>query len=243
MVDAPSFGLAFAAGLISFVSPCCLPLVPGYLAAVGVPPDERRGRLDRRVLARSLAFVGTFSGIFVALGLTATALGALLLEHREALNLIGGSLIVVMGIVFIASVAVVRLNREWRPQWLAERAGRGSPVVAGAAFAVAWTPCVGPTLGAVLGLAAVYGSAGSGALLLLVYSAGLALPFLLSALAWGTGTRRLGWLRRRYPLVQVASGIVLVAMGALVLSGQLFRLNVEVQRALDGLGLNFFQSV
>jgi cytochrome c-type biogenesis protein len=242
MVDAPSLTLAFAAGLVSFVSPCCLPLVPGYLAAVGVPPD-RGGGLDRRVIARSLAFVATFSAIFVALGLTATALGALLLAQREALNLIAGTLIVAMGLLFIGSVAVVWLNRDWRPRWLAEHAARGGPVVAGAAFAVAWTPCVGPTLGATLGLAAVHGTAGQGALLLLVYSAGLALPFLLSALAWDAGTRRFERLRRHYPLVQVTSGLVLIGMGALVLSGELFRLNIEVQRALDGLGINFFQSV
>jgi len=235
--------LAFAAGFVSFVSPCCLPLVPGYLAAVGgaAPGDGRR--LDRRVLARSLAFVGTFSAIFVFLGLTATALGAILFDSRDTLNAIAGVLIVVMGLLFIASVAVVRLNREWRPDWLVARARRGGPVVAGASFAVAWTPCVGPTLGAVLGLASTQTTVGQGALLLAIYSAGLGVPFLLSSLAYTVGTLRFSWLRRRYPLVQVASGIVLVAMGALVLSGDLFRLNIQVQQALDGLGLNIWQSL
>ena len=243
MVDAPGMALAFAAGFVSFVSPCCLPLVPGYLAAVGgaAPGDGRR--LDRRVLARSLAFVGTFSAIFVFLGLTATALGAILFDSRDTLNAIAGVLIVVMGLLFIASVAVVRLNREWRPDWLVARARRGGPVVAGASFAVAWTPCVGPTLGAVLGLASTQTTVGQGALLLAIYSAGLGVPFLLSSLAYTVGTLRFSWLRRRYPLVQVASGIVLVAMGALVLSGDLFRLNIQVQQALDGLGLNIWQSL
>jgi cytochrome c-type biogenesis protein len=148
-----------------------------------------------------------------------------------------------MGLLFIASVAVVRLNREWRPDWLVARARRGGPVVAGASFAVAWTPCVGPTLGAVLGLASTQTTVGQGALLLAIYSAGLGVPFLLSSLAYTVGTLRFSWLRRRYPLVQVASGIVLVAMGALVLSGDLFRLNIQVQQALDGLGLNIWQSL
>ncbi len=116
-------------------------------------------------------------------------------------------------------------------------------MVAGAAFAVAWTPCVGPTLGAVLGLASTQATVGQGAVLLATYSAGLAVPFLLSSLAYFTGTQRFSWLRRRFALVQVASGLVLVAMGALVLSGELFRLNIEVQRALDGLGLNVWQSL
>lgn len=232
--------LAFAAGFVSFVSPCCLPLVPGYLAAVGgTAPGDRR----RRVLGRSLAFVGTFSAIFVFLGLTATALGALLFDSRTVLNAIAGVLIVAMGLFFIASVVVVRLNREWRPDWLVARAGRGGPVVAGASFAVAWTPCVGPTLGAVLGLASTQATVGQGGALLAIYSAGLGVPFLLSSLAYTAGTQRFSWLRRRYPLVQVTSGVVLVAMGALVLSGELFRMNIAIQQALDGLGLNIWQSL
>lgn len=244
MDGSPTIALAFAAGFVSFVSPCCLPLVPGYLAAVaGVDPRERSGRFDARVLARSLLFVATFAAIFVALGLTATLLGSLLFDSREALNAVAGALIVAMGLLFVGSVAVTRLNREWRPDFLVERAGRGGPVVAGAAFAVAWTPCVGPTLGAVLGLAATRGTAGSGAALLAVYSAGLAVPFLLSSLAYSAGTRRFSWFRRHYAAMQVISGLALVAMGTLVVTGELFRLNIEVQRALDRFGLNVFQSV
>ncbi len=244
MADTPSVALAFAAGLVSFVSPCCLPLVPGYLAAVaGVAPEERRGCLDRRVLARSLLFVATFSAIFVLLGLTATAVGDLLLDSRTTLTTVAGALIIVMGLLFAGSAIFIRLNRDWRPRWLVERAARGGPVVAGAAFAIAWTPCVGPTLGAILGLAAAQTSVGEGGLLLAIYSAGLAVPFLLSAMAFSAGTERLRWLRRRYAVLQLAAGLVLVAMGALVVTGELFRLNIEVQQFLDRFGLNFFQSV
>ncbi len=244
MLEAPSIALAFAAGLVSFVSPCCLPLVPGYLAAVaGAAPGERHGRLDRGVLGRSLLFVATFSAIFIVLGLTATALGALLFESRTTLNTVAGAVIVAMGLLFVGSALFLRLNRDWRPRWLAMRAGRGGPVLAGAAFAVAWTPCVGPTLGAILGVAATQTAAGEGAMLLAVYSAGLALPFLLSSTAFSAGVQRLGWLKRHYVALQVGSGLVLVAMGALVLAGELFRLNIEVQRFLEGFGVNFFQSV
>jgi cytochrome c-type biogenesis protein len=159
--------------MVLFVSPCCLPLVPGYLAAVsGTTPSESRRRLDSQVIARSLLFVSSFSGIFIILGLTATALGSFLIRNQATLNTVAGVAIAVMGLLFVASVFAVRLNREWRPQGLLERAGRGGPLVAGAAFAVAWTPCVGPTLAAILGLAATQQSTPEGAALLAIYSAG-----------------------------------------------------------------------
>jgi cytochrome c-type biogenesis protein len=245
VIDAPNTALAFAAGLVSFLSPCCLPLVPGYLAAVTGPntADQRRRRLDPRVLARSGLFVATFSLIFIGFGLTATALGSFLFDNQPLLNKVAGVLIIVMGLLFIGSVFVVRLNRDWRPQGLIERAGKGGPVVAGAAFAIAWTPCVGPTLGAILGLASTSQGTGEGATLLAVYSAGLALPFLFSAVAFDVAAKSFSFFKRHYVAIQVGSGVVLVAMGILVLSGELFRLNIEVQQQLDRWDLNFFKSV
>jgi cytochrome c-type biogenesis protein len=244
MVDSPNLLLAFAAGVVSFVSPCCLPLVPGYLATVaGLQPGRADRRVDAGVLARSALFVGTFSLLFVLLGLGATAIGALLFDSRATLEKVAGVAIVAMGALFVASVFVTGLNREWRPHALIERAGRGGPVVAGAAFAIAWTPCVGPTLGAILGLAATSQGTAQGALLLAVYSAGLALPFLFSAVAFSAATRAFGFFKRHYAAIQIGSGVVLVAMGVLVLTGELFRLNLEAQQFLDRLGLNFFQSV
>ena len=141
------------------------------------------------------------------------------------------------------SVFVVRLNRGWRPVGLIAWAGTGGPMVAGAAFAIAWTPCVGPTLGAILGLASTQRGTAQGALLLAVYSAGLALPFLFSAVAFNAATRAFGVFKRHYAAIQLGAGVVLVAMGVLVLTGELFRLNIEAQRLLSGLHLNFFQSV
>jgi cytochrome c-type biogenesis protein len=244
VVDAPNIALAFAAGLVSFLSPCCLPLVPGYLATVsGAPPDELAGRVDPKVIGRSLVFVATFSAIFIALGLTATTLGRFLFDNQPTLNKVAGFAIIAMGVLFAASVFVVRLNRDWRPSGLIERAGRGGPVIAGAAFAIAWTPCVGPALGAILGLASTQQGTGEGALLLAVYSSGLALPFLFSAVAFNAATRSFGYFKRHYAAIQVGSGLVLVAMGVLVVSGELFRLNIEVQQFLDRLDLNFFQDV
>ena len=240
----PGLPLAFAAGLLSFLSPCCLPLVPGYLATVtGTAPGETRDGFDREVIERSLIFIATFSVVFVLIGLTATALGQALLQNRQTLNDIAGVAILAMGGVLLASIFVTALNREWRPRGLIERAGRGGPVVAGAAFSLAWTPCVGPTLGAILGLAATSGGAAHGALLLAVYSAGLGIPFLLSAVAFERTSRAFARVRRHYFAVQGVAGVVLIAMGVLVLTGELFQLNIQAQRMLSELGLDFFYNL
>ena len=244
MVDSPSVTLAFAAGVVSFVSPCCLPLVPGYLAVVtGKSPGAGTRRLDPAVLARSGLFVATFSAVFILLGLSATALGSFLVDSQLTLRRIAGVAMVVMGVLFAGSVFVLNLNREWRPPGLIERAGKGGPVLAGLAFAIAWTPCVGPTLGAILGLAATDQSVARGAGLLAVYSAGLGIPFLLTAVGFDRLQRGFGWVKRHYAAIQVAAGAVLIAMGVLVYTNELFRLNIEVQKFLDQFGLNFFQSV
>lgn len=244
MIEAPALALAFAAGLISFVSPCCLPLVPGYLAAIsGTAPRELGRRVDPVVIGRSAIFVATFSLIFIVLGLTATAAGSFLFRNQATLNTFAGVAIIAMGLLFIASLLIPRLNRDWRPEPLVQRAGRGGPVLAGAAFAIAWTPCVGPTLGAILGLAATSDGTARGGLLLAVYSAGLGLPFMFSAIAFNAATRAFGFFKRRYVQIQASAGVILVAMGALVLTGDLYRLNIEAQQFLDRYGLNFFTNI
>lgn len=247
MVDpAAGVGLlaAIFAGAVSFLSPCVLPLVPGYLSAVtGMSPDGLKEASVRRVLPASLAFVATFSAIFIALGVTATGFGSALRDNRETLEKVAGATIVLLGLVFIASIFVTRLNREWRIDALMQRAGKGGPLVAGAAFAVAWTPCVGPTLGAILSAAALAESAGNGALLLTAYSAGLAIPFLLTAVAFTRMTSAWSLLRRHHRKLMGAAGAVLVAMGLLIWTGEIVELNIEAQKALDSLGLNFFDDV
>jgi len=231
---------ALFAGAVSFVSPCVLPLVPGYLSAVtGVSVDELDHAPVRRVLGPSLLFVLTFSTIFVLLGVSATGVGGLLTENQRLLEKVAGALIVAMGAFFVATLFVTRLNRDWHVGALIKRAGRGGPIVAGAAFAIAWTPCVGPTLGAILTAAALSESAGRGAFLLAVYSAGLAIPFLLTAIAFSKMTSTFGLVKRHYRAVIASGGAILIVMGVLVWTGEITQLNIEAQRFLDRFGLNF----
>jgi cytochrome c-type biogenesis protein len=235
---------ALAAGVVSFLSPCVLPLVPGYLSAVsGVSASELESAGWRRVLGPSLLFVASFSTIFILLGLTATGIGSTLNEHEELLSKIAAALIIAMGVFFVASLFIVRLNREWHVEALLDRAGRGGPVVAGAAFAIAWTPCIGPTLGAILGAAALTDSAARGAFLLAVYSAGLAIPFLLTAVAFSRMTTAFAVVKRHYQLIVATGGLILIAMGVLIWTDQLTQLNSEAQSWLSGLGLDFWSDV
>jgi cytochrome c-type biogenesis protein len=235
---------ALAAGLVSFLSPCVLPLVPGYLSAVtGVTPAELDRAGWRRVLGPSLVFIAAFSAIFILLGLTATGIGAALQENRDLLNKVAGALIIAMGVFFVATMFTARLNREWHVEALIERAGKGGPLVAGTAFAIAWTPCVGPTLAAILSAAALSESAAHGGLLLAFYAAGLGIPFLLTALAFSRATTAFTAVKRHYPAIIATGGVILVAMGVLVFTGELFQLNIEAQKLLDRFGLNFFADV
>ncbi len=244
----PSAGIgvlaAVFAGAISFLSPCVLPLVPGYLAAVtGVSPADLDRASTREVLLPSLIFVASFSAIFILLGVTASGLGNSLVENRRTLEKISAGLIIAMGLFFLATPFITRLNRDFRVDALMSRAGRGGPVVVGAAFAIAWTPCVGPTLGAILSAAALTESAGRGAFLLACYSAGLAIPFLATALAFRRMTTAFTVIKRHYAALIAVGGAVLIVMGVLIWTGELFRLNIEAQKFLNDLGLNFFDDV
>ncbi|HEX8689603.1 MAG TPA: cytochrome c biogenesis protein CcdA [Solirubrobacterales bacterium] len=235
---------ALAAGVVSFLSPCVLPLVPGYLSAVsGVSANELESAGWRRVLGPSLLFVASFSTVFVVYGLTATGLGSLLHDHEELLEKAAAVLMVAMGVLFVASLFVARLNREWHVDALMERAGKGGPVVAGAAFAIAWTPCIGPTLGAILTAASLTDSAGHGAFLLAVYSAGLAIPFLLTAVAFSRMTTAFAIVKRHYQAIVATGGLILIAMGVLIWTGELTQLNIEAQRLLSEMGLDFWNEV
>jgi cytochrome c-type biogenesis protein len=226
--------VAFGAGLISFLSPCVLPLVPGYISAVaGVRPSEIR---PRRVIGPSLAFVASFSVIFIALGLLGQQALHGALTGRSAQK-VCGAIVVLMGILFVLAPLIPRLAREWHIQRLMERAGRGGPVLTGAAFALAWTPCTGPTLGAIITATGVSGSAAHGAFLLAIYCAGLAVPFLITGLAFGTVTSGLAVVKRHYAVVIGAGGLVLVGMGVLMWTGEFTTLNSTVNHWLQSLGL------
>jgi cytochrome c-type biogenesis protein len=230
--------IAIAAGLISFLSPCVLPLVPGYLSTVcGVAPADIKHAGKRRLLAPSLLFIAGFSTIFILLGLVATSVGASLHSHLETLRMAGGALIIALGLVFIASPFVGFLNFELRSRRLLALAGRGSPLAAGAAFAFAWTPCTSVTLGAILTQAAISNSVGSGALLLAGYSAGLAIPFLALALAFERLTGALAVVRRHFPVVIAIGGGIMIALGLLIVTGEFTILNAQANELLQGTGL------
>jgi cytochrome c-type biogenesis protein len=231
--------LAFGAGLISFLSPCVLPLVPGYISAVaGVAPADIKAR---RVIGPSLAFVASFSCIFIVLGLLGEQALHSTLTGPAALK-VSGALIIAMGVLFLAAPFVPKLAREWRVGSLMQRAGRGGPVLTGAAFAVAWTPCTGPTLGAIITAAGTSASALRGAFLLAVYCAGLGVPFLITGLAFGKATSALTVVKRHYPVVIVVGGAVLIAMGVLIWTGEFTQLNITVDHWLNTLGLPDFNS-
>jgi len=237
--DTVGIPIALAAGLVSFMSPCVLPLVPGYLSTVvGVAPADMQDAGARRVLVPSLLFIASFSSIFILLGLGATAIGSTLNDHKQTLEQVGGVVIVLMGVVFLATPFVDRLNFQWHSESLMRLAGRGGPLIAGAAFAIVWTPCTSITLGAILTQAAVSSSAGHAALLLAFYSAGLAIPFLLIALAFERATNALAVVKRHFPIVIGVGGAIMIALGMLILTGEFTTLNSQANTLLQGTGLD-----
>jgi cytochrome c-type biogenesis protein len=243
-VDATVFA-AFAVGFISFISPCVLPLVPGYLSTIsGVSfADLQEGQGRTKVLGPALLFCLAFTAMFVALGMSATGLGQALNDHRALLRQISGVVIALMGVLFIGTLFLPMLNREWRPEELMRRAHTGGPIVAGLAFAVAWLPCTGPTLGAILTAASTEGTVGEGGILLAFYALGLAVPFILSALAFSTFSGVFKFFRNHFRAITVVSGVVLIVMGVLLYTNELTRLNSEALQVMDDLGINFFNEV
>ncbi len=236
---------AFAVGFVSFISPCVLPLVPGYLSTIsGVSfADIEAGKARREVLGPALLFCLAFSIMFVALGMTATGLGQTLQDHRQLLREISGIVIALLGVFFVATLFVGRLNREWRPEALLSHAGTGGPIVAGLAFAVAWLPCTGPTLGAVLTAASNETTVGEGGVLLAFYAFGLAVPFVLSALAFSHVSGFFRFFRNHYTAITLVSGVILIAMGVMLYSNELTRLNAEALALMDDLGINLFSEL
>jgi cytochrome c-type biogenesis protein len=230
-----SIPVAFVAGLASFLSPCVLPLVPGYLSYMsGIAVGESGAGAAWKTARVALLFVLGFTVVFVAFGATATLLGSFLLENKDMLARIGGVFIIVMGLLFMGVLKAPLLYREARfhPR---PGAGMWGSFVLGSAFAFGWTPCIGATLGAVLTMAAGRGTAGGpaeGALLLAVYSLGLGVPFLLAALGVSRLTTALGWFRRHMRAVNLASGALLVLVGLLFVTNRVFEVSAWMQRNL-----------
>jgi cytochrome c-type biogenesis protein len=216
--------VAFAAGLLSFLSPCVLPLVPSYIGFLtGMSLPEMGGR--RRVaLGHALLFVLGFSLVFVLLGASATALGRALNYYQLWLQRVGGVLIILFGLVCLGVIKVGFLSQERRVQVEQKPVGYLGSALVGMAFGAGWTPCIGPVLGAILGLAATSHDLGRGMLLLAAYSAGLAVPFLIAAVALDSF---LGWFQRfrRYlPWVMRVTGVLLIFVGVLMVTGEFTRL-------------------
>ena len=226
MSEPATLGLfvAFAAGLLSFLSPCVLPLVPSYIGFLtGMSLPEMSGR--RRVaVAHALLFVLGFSLVFVLLGASATALGRALNYYQVWLQRVGGVLIIGFGLVCLGVIKVGFLSQERRVQVEQKPVGYLGSALVGMAFGAGWTPCIGPVLGAILGLAATSQDLARGVLLLAVYSAGLAVPFLVAAVALDSF---LGWFQRfrRYlPWVMRVTGVLLIFVGGLMVTGEFTRL-------------------
>jgi cytochrome c-type biogenesis protein len=228
-----SLVVAFAGGLFSFLSPCILPLIPSYLSVVsGVSYEELSAagtqdwRLRRKVLLSAFYFVAGFSVVFILLGASISVLTESLMGARQELNVVGGILIIFFGLFIAGALNVGFLKRYFQPLEgsVKHRAvGYLGAFVVGLSFGLAWTPCVGPTLGAILTLAAV--QSGQGAWLLLIYSAGLAVPFLLAAMAFNRFLGFFDRFKRLLPATQKVGGVVLILMGILLLTGQLTVLN------------------
>ena len=222
MSNAPLPVAAFIAGLLSFLSPCVLPLVPGYVSLISGANAEQAGeqRVMRSIMFHSVMFILGFSLVFVTLGAGATALGQALGRYRRDLTMIAGAVIIIFGLHLIGVLKIKALYADKR---LHDVKGSSSPLgafVVGFAFAFGWTPCIGPVLAGILTLAAAEETVSKGMGLLAIYSLGLAVPFLLTSLGVDRFLAFYGRFRRHLHAVEVVSGVLLIAIGALVLSGR-----------------------
>jgi cytochrome c-type biogenesis protein len=242
-ISADPLGLlvAFGAGMLSFLSPCVLPLVPGYvsmvsgLSAADLENAERRDM--RPVLLGIGAFVLGFTLVFTALGATVSALGKVLAEHERAFE-IGSGIVVGLFGLWLAGIGTPALfQRERRFHPLPSKLGPWAPLVMGMAFAFGWTPCIGPVLGGVLTLSAARATLLSGVVLLVSYSLGLGVPFIATGLAFGRLTAVMARVRRRLWLVDIVAGIGLIVFGALLVTDQLHWVSSLVSDALRDIGL------
>lgn len=225
--------IAFAAGIVAFTSPCVLPLVPGYLSFVSGVGFDELGCRPGKVTRSTAAFVGGFTAMFVALGAGAAWFGTFLLTNRRTIEIVAGVLVILAALTFVGLPLPGFLSRELRATPRAGGAGMPAAALVGVAFAVAWTPCVGPTLAAILTLSAGGGSPSEGAVLLAAFSLGLGVPFLLFGLAFTRSLGLVAWLRRNRRAVSLASASLLVAFGILLITGQVVELTARLSRFAD----------
>lgn len=230
--------LALVAGFVSFSSPCCLPLMPGYLSYVSaLPVSELGDREARRVTVRaSLLFVAGFTVVFTVMGVAATLVGSLFLRNQDTVVRFFGVVIIVMGLATLGAIRVPALMREKRIDLNRVPRGPAFAFTMGMAFAAGWAPCIGPILATILATAAATGTVAWGAVLLIFYSIGLGVPFILLALGFSRAQRSLAWLRRNGRRIEIAGGAMLVLVGVLFVSGRWAPLFRPMQRWFAELG-------
>ncbi len=236
-MSASAVPVAFLAGFVSFLAPCVLPLVPGYLSAVSAVDADKLGQpgTARRVVLASVPFVAGFTGVFVLLGIGAVLLAGSLLQDQLLLERISGFVLVVFGLAFMGLLPWP--ERLLGVGLLQGARSRGSRVLLGGAFAVCAAPCIGPVLAAILVLAGSSDTVGQGALLLGVYSLGLAVPFVLAGAVFSRAMGAFRWLRDHYRTIQVVGGAIMVALGLLLFFERFYVLRIYLNRFFESLGL------
>jgi cytochrome c-type biogenesis protein len=231
-----SLAAAFIGGLLSFISPCVLPLVPGYLSFIsGVTLDEWRGTSATqadgrvRVFVSSVAFVLGFSAVFIALGASASAIGQWVGEHLRLLGKVGGVIIMLFGLHTMGFLKIPWLYAEKRVQTNRKPAGPVGAFLVGLAFAFGWTPCIGPILAAILAVAGTQDTVGKGVQLLVAYSLGLGVPFLLTSLAIDRFFAAFARIRRHYHTIEMTAGVLMIAIGVLIFTDRLTLIGQSLQ--------------
>ena len=228
--------IAFGAGLISFLSPCVLPLIPGYISYIS---GESLGDIvekQKKIVLKTIIFTIGFSLVFISFGATASLIGNLLLEYSNVLRIIAGIIIIIFSLQLIGILNLNFLNQEKRFQTNNYSNNLFFPVLVGAAFGFGWTPCIGPVLGSILTLAAVESSIGKGILLLSFYSLGLAIPFILSGYGISKFLAFSKNFRKNIKIVSVTGGVILLITGILILTNKLQALGYFILEAIPILG-------
>jgi cytochrome c-type biogenesis protein len=241
-----SWLLAFLAGIVSFISPCVLPLIPGYVSLVTKQSfediTERRNSTVKSILIPSLFFVFGFSTLFVLLGASASYIGNFFQQYKLLLLKISGIAVIIFSLFVLELINIPQLYRERKININNTNLGYISPFLLGIAFGFGWTPCVGPILASILLYASTSEGASEGALLLFIYSFGLGLPFIITGIALSKAFDTFSWIKRNYGAYKYITGLTLMLVGILMLTNSLFYINIYGQKILDTVGLDFWKS-
>jgi len=241
-----SWVLAFLAGVISFLSPCVLPLIPGYISLVTkltceeLTGDTKKGK-TKQIMIPTVFFVLGFSVVFVLLGASASFFGSLLHQNRIFLLKLSGVVIILFGLFTMDLFKLPQLYKEWRLNLPQANLGYIGTFLLGIAFGFGWTPCVGPILASILLYASTAEAASKGAALLFVYSAGLGLPFLLTGIAISSALSTFSWIKRHYGYYKITVGGTLMIVGIMMVTNNLYYLNIYGQKVLDLAGIDFWK--